>query len=84
MQKKGEGLMLLFGAILFVQGFGSAVTDSGWGVSFGVAALLREAGMPGWGDLVIGGTGCVFLALGAWRRLAARRDPVESRSNTSI
>ncbi|MFH8793375.1 hypothetical protein [Streptomyces sp. NPDC017941] len=76
--------MLLFGAILFVQGFGSAVTDSGWGTSFGVAALLREAGMPAWGDLVIGALGCAFLIWGGLRRAAARREPVESRSNTAI
>ncbi|MGA4843604.1 hypothetical protein [Streptomyces sp. G45] len=63
--------MLLLGVILFVQGFGSAVTEAGWDTSFGVTALLREAGAPGWCDLAIGAVGAALLLWTAIRRRAA-------------
>ncbi|MGW2224999.1 hypothetical protein [Streptomyces formicae] len=62
------GLLALFGLILVVQGFGSAITESGWNTSFGVSALLREANAPEWTDLLVGALGCVLLALAARRR----------------
>ncbi|MEV5975870.1 hypothetical protein [Streptomyces sp. NPDC052114] len=64
-----EGLLALFGFILLVQGFGSAITESGWDTRFGVSALLREAGAPGWTDLAIGALGCVLLAAAARGRM---------------
>lgn len=62
------GLLALFGFILVVQGFGSAITESGWDTGFGVSALLREANAPAWTDLVVGALGCVLLAVAARRR----------------
>ncbi|QEU94578.1 hypothetical protein [Streptomyces kanamyceticus] len=63
-----EGMLALFGFILIAQGFGSAITESGWDTSFGVSALLREANAPAWTDLLVGALGCVLLALAARRR----------------
>ncbi|MFJ2769774.1 hypothetical protein [Streptomyces sp. NPDC087300] len=68
----GEGTLTLFGFILIAQGFGSAITESGWDTSFGVSALLREAGAPAWTDLVVGALGCALLALAARRRFTRR------------
>ncbi|MFE0178805.1 hypothetical protein ACFWZ2_41525 [Streptomyces sp. NPDC059002] len=68
-KKNSGGLLALFGFILLVQGFGSAITESGWGTSFGVSAVLREAGAPGWTDLVVGALGCALLAAAARARL---------------
>ncbi|MEU0727119.1 hypothetical protein [Streptomyces sp. NPDC006140] len=46
-----QSLLWLFGAILTIQGFGSAVTEAGWDTSFGVGGLLRAAHVPEWGRL---------------------------------
>ncbi|WPO73928.1 MULTISPECIES: hypothetical protein [unclassified Streptomyces] len=70
--KSSGGLLPLFGCILLVQGFGSAVTEAAWDTSFGVSALLREAHAPAWTDLLVGVAGCVLLALAARRRIARR------------
>ncbi|WP_063795426.1 hypothetical protein [Streptomyces silaceus] len=64
-----EGLFALFGVILVVQGFGSAITEAGWDTSFGVSALLREAGAPAWTDLVVGALGCALLAVAVHGRM---------------
>ncbi|MEU6821500.1 hypothetical protein ABZ921_12785 [Streptomyces atriruber] len=66
--KSTSGLLALFGAVLLVQGFGSAITESGWDTSFGVSAVLREAGAPAWVDLVVGAVGCALLAAAARAR----------------
>ncbi|WP_433576235.1 hypothetical protein [Nocardia brasiliensis] len=58
---------LLFGFILFVQGLGSAVAEALWENSFGVAAMLRGSGFPGWSDYVIGALGAAALAVGLQR-----------------
>ncbi|QLE70456.1 hypothetical protein FGW37_01490 [Streptomyces rectiverticillatus] len=63
----------LLGAILFVQGFGSALTEALWNTGFGVAGLLRGAGLPQWTDLVVGAVGAVLLARAAVVRRAERR-----------
>ncbi|MFD9905041.1 hypothetical protein [Streptomyces sp. NPDC059063] len=63
--------MMVIGLVLLVQGFGSAVTEAAWDTSFGVTALLREAGAPAWCDLVLGALGAAVLAWGMCRRLAA-------------
>lgn len=60
----------VFGSILFIQGFGSALTEAVWQSSFGVAGLLRAAGMPGWTDLVVGAVGAGLLA---WALVQHRR-----------
>lgn len=49
----GQGLLWLFGAILVIQGFGSAITEAGWDTSFGVAAIscgqpICPSGQPSW------------------------------------
>ncbi|QEV17927.1 hypothetical protein [Streptomyces alboniger] len=67
-KKPSEGLLPLFGLILLVQGFGSAITEAAWNTSFGVSALLREANAPAWADLAVGVLGCVLLAMAARRR----------------
>ncbi|MEU0467573.1 MULTISPECIES: hypothetical protein [Amycolatopsis] len=51
----------IVGTLLFVQGFGSAVTDALWNTTFGVAGLLRAAGLPGWFDHVAGTVGAILL-----------------------
>lgn len=63
----------VIGAVLVVQGFGSAITESQWGTSFGVAGLLRAAGLPQWSDLVIGGAGVALLVWAAATRIEERR-----------
>lgn len=57
----------LLGVILLVQGFGSALTEALWSTSFGVAGLLRGAGLPQWTDLVVGAVGAVLLG---WAQVA--------------
>ncbi|MFD7294798.1 hypothetical protein ACFV9W_16060 [Streptomyces sp. NPDC059897] len=69
----GQGLLWLFGAILAVQGFGSAVTEAGWGTSFGVAALMRAAHVPEWATLLVGLAGLVLLGVAARRHRARGR-----------
>ncbi|MFB9523672.1 hypothetical protein [Streptomyces cremeus] len=69
----GEGLLWLFGTILVVQGFGSAITEAGWNTSFGVAGLLRAAHMPEWTTLLIGFAGVVLLGTAARAHHARRR-----------
>ncbi|MFJ4876969.1 hypothetical protein ACIP93_17365 [Streptomyces sp. NPDC088745] len=69
----GEGLLWLFGTILVVQGFGSAITEAGWNTSFGVAGLLRAAHMPEWTTLLIGFAGVVLLGMAARAHHARRR-----------
>ncbi|MEU5689112.1 hypothetical protein DEJ48_27050 [Streptomyces venezuelae] len=67
-KKSSAGLLALFGAVLLVQGFGSAITEAGWDTSFGVSALLREAGAPAWVDLAVGAVGCALLGVAARTR----------------
>ncbi|MEV6726173.1 hypothetical protein AB0M94_35175 [Streptomyces xanthochromogenes] len=57
----GQTALWIVGTLFFVQGFGSALTERVWDTSFGVAALLREAGVPTAWDLVVGGLGAVML-----------------------
>ncbi|MGK5695913.1 hypothetical protein ACSNOJ_24005 [Streptomyces sp. URMC 128] len=71
----GQGLLWLFGAILSIQGFGSAITEAGWNTSFGVAGLLRAAHVPEWGTLLVGCAGAALLAT------AARRHSTKSRAS---
>ncbi|WP_033321726.1 hypothetical protein [Streptomyces yerevanensis] len=69
----GQGLLWLFGAILAIQGFGSAITEAGWDTSFGVAGLLRAAHMPEWATLLVGFAGLALLGMAARRHYDARR-----------
>ncbi|MFD6276942.1 hypothetical protein ACFWFI_15400 [Streptomyces sp. NPDC060209] len=69
----GQGLLWLFGAVLVIQGFGSAVTEAGWDTSFGVAALLRAADTPEWTTLVIGSVGVVLWGVAASGRYGRKR-----------
>ncbi|MGI5350129.1 hypothetical protein ACQEU8_18380 [Streptomyces sp. CA-250714] len=69
----GQGLLLLFGAILVIQGFGSAITEAGWDTSFGVAGLLRAAHLPEWVTLLVGVAGTALLATAARRHYAQKR-----------
>lgn len=69
----GQGLLWLFGAILVIQGFGSAITEAGWDTSFGVAGLLRAAHMPEWATLLVGFAGLALLGMAARRRYGRRR-----------
>ncbi|MFD4635445.1 hypothetical protein ACFVYR_35455 [Streptomyces sp. NPDC058284] len=68
-KKSSVGMLTLFGFILLIQGFGSAITEAGWDTGFGVSAVLREAGAPAWTDLVVGALGCALLAAAARARL---------------
>jgi hypothetical protein len=63
----------VLGAVLAVQGFGSYATEALADTSFGVAGLLRAAGLPIWTDLVVGAAGAVLLAWAAARSRANRR-----------
>jgi hypothetical protein len=69
----GQGLLWLFGAILVIQGFGSAITEAGWDTSFGVAGLMRAAHMPEWTTLLVGFAGLVLLGMAARRHHTRRR-----------
>ncbi|GGS74999.1 hypothetical protein [Streptomyces violaceus] len=69
----GQGLLWLFGAILTVQGFGSAITEAGWNSSFGVGGLLRAAHVPEWGTLLVGCAGAALLATAARRHFTKRQ-----------
>lgn len=69
-----QSLLWLFGAILTIQGFGSAVTEAGWNTSFGVAGLLRAAHIPEWGTLLVGCAGVALLATAARRHARSRPD----------
>ncbi|CAL9296793.1 MULTISPECIES: hypothetical protein [Streptomyces] len=69
-----QGLLWLFGAILTVQGFGSAITEAGWNTSFGVSGLLRAADVPEWGALLVGCAGVALLATAARRHVRSRAD----------
>ncbi|MFJ9123143.1 hypothetical protein ACIRJS_03560 [Streptomyces sp. NPDC102340] len=69
----GQGLLWLFGAILVVQGFGSAITEAGWDTSFGVAGLMRAVHMPTWTTLLVGLAGLALLAMAARRHHARKR-----------
>ncbi|MEV5831318.1 hypothetical protein AB0L25_37705 [Spirillospora sp. NPDC052242] len=63
----------ILGTLLFVQGFGSAVTQTLWGTSFGVAGLARAADLPQWTDLLLGAAGAVLLVWAmAWRHTTGR------------
>ncbi|GAA3213473.1 hypothetical protein GCM10020256_13650 [Streptomyces thermocoprophilus] len=50
----GQGLLWLFGVILVIQGFGSAVTEAGWDTSFwrcgphASSPYARVDNPPGW------------------------------------
>lgn len=63
----------LLGAILFVQGFGSALSQALWSTSFGVASLLRAAGLPQWTDLAVGAVGALLLGWALVTHGAERR-----------
>ncbi|WP_188189444.1 hypothetical protein [Nonomuraea sp. SYSU D8015] len=63
----------ILGILLLVQGFGSAITQTLWDTSFGVAGLLRAAGLPPWTDLLLGAAGAVLLTWAlAWHNLRRR------------
>ncbi len=68
----GQGLLWLFGVILVIQGFGSAITEAGWDTSFGVAGLLRAAHMPEWVTLLVGFAGLALLGMAARRHYASK------------
>ncbi|ADD45363.1 hypothetical protein [Stackebrandtia nassauensis] len=63
----------VIGLVLFVQGFGSAITESLWHTSFGAAALLRSAGLPQWTDLLVGAVGVGLLVWAAARARSRRK-----------
>ncbi|MFI9048218.1 hypothetical protein [Streptomyces sp. NPDC053427] len=63
----------LLGALLFVQGFGSALTEALWSTSFGVAGLFRGVGLPQWTDLAVGAVGAALLGRALVARHAERR-----------
>jgi hypothetical protein len=69
----GQGLLWLFGAILAIQGFGSALTEAAWNTSFGVAGLLHAAHVPEWGALLVGCAGTLLLATAARRHFTKRQ-----------
>lgn len=63
----------MIGVVLLFQGFGSAITESYWDTSFGVAGVLRAIGLPQWGDLLIGAAGAALLVWAAARSIEGRR-----------
>jgi hypothetical protein len=74
-QTAAQSARWLIGTLLLVQGFGSAITEALNGTSFGVAGLLRAAGLPHWTDFVLGAAGMVLLmwALAWWITRKSRR-----------
>ncbi|GAB2989480.1 hypothetical protein [Saccharothrix stipae] len=71
--KPALSVQWVLGAVLVVQGFGSAVTEALWRTSFGVSGLLRVAGAPTWSDLVVGALGAALLVHGLIRREAGKK-----------
>lgn len=63
----------VIGLVLFVQGFGSAITESLWHTGFGVAALLRSTGLPQWTDLLLGAAGAGLLVWATARARSRRK-----------
>lgn len=73
-----QSVRWLLGTLLLVQGFGSALTEAFRGTSFGVAGLLRAAGLPHWTDFVLGGAGVLLLMWAlAWRITRKSRRAVQ-------
>lgn len=69
----GQSARWILGTLLLVQGFGSAATQELADTSFGVAGLLRAAGLPQWTDLLLGAAGAVLLTWALiWHRARAR------------
>ncbi|MGR6918744.1 hypothetical protein ACU635_31235 [[Actinomadura] parvosata] len=63
----------ILGILLLVQGFGSAIAEALWDTSFGVAGLLRAAGLPRGTGLLLGAAGAVLLAWAlAWHNARRR------------
>jgi hypothetical protein len=71
--KPALSVQWVLGAVLVVQGFGSAVTEALWRTGFGVSGLLRAAGVPTWSDLVVGALGAALLVHGLIRREARKK-----------
>ncbi|RKT52814.1 hypothetical protein [Saccharothrix australiensis] len=71
-ERRGGTAIFWVGVVLFVQGFGSAITEALWRTSFGVSALLRSAGVPAWSDFAVGALGAALLVGVLVRRGAAR------------
>ncbi|WP_327393804.1 hypothetical protein OG533_39710 (plasmid) [Streptomyces sp. NBC_01186] len=57
----GQSARWILGAVLCLQGFGTAVTEALWATGFGVAGLFRAAGFPSWTDFVVGAAGLALL-----------------------
>ena len=61
----------IIGAVLMVQGFGSALTEAVWHSSFGVSGILIGGfGAPAWVSWAIGAAGTALLA---WAAVLATR-----------
>ncbi|MFC7327896.1 hypothetical protein [Marinactinospora rubrisoli] len=67
-----QGVRWVLGTVLIIQGFGSAVTEAVWDTSFGVAGLLRGAGLPQWTDLLVGAAGAALLVWALAHRASGR------------
>ncbi|WP_034518443.1 hypothetical protein [Actinomadura rifamycini] len=67
----------ILGTLLFVQGFGSAVTQTLWDTAFGVAGLARASGLPEWTDLLLGAAGAVLLLWALARHHANGREQTD-------
>lgn len=74
----GQSARWILGTLLFVQGFGSAITQALWDTSFGVAGLARAAGLPQWTDLLLGAAGAVLLVWALAWHTARRRERVRA------
>jgi hypothetical protein len=72
--RRHGGWRWVIGVVLLVQGFGSAITESQWDTSFGVAGVLRAIGLPQWSDLIIGAAGVALLVWAAARTEGRRTD----------
>ncbi|MER6144701.1 hypothetical protein ABT174_32460 [Streptomyces sparsogenes] len=68
----GQSARWILGAVLFVQGFGTAVTEALWDTGFGVAGLLRASGLPSWTDFLVGAAGLALLVWAVVHRAGRR------------
>ncbi|RKS05460.1 hypothetical protein DFP74_1059 [Nocardiopsis sp. Huas11] len=66
------GLTLVTGLLLIVQGYGSGLTESLWGLAWGPLAWVGErVPLPAGAPFLLGTTGCVFVLAACF---AARHD----------
>jgi hypothetical protein len=64
---KLAGVLQAVGALLAIQGLGSAVAQHLWNYTFGIPALIRRFFvLPWWGAIALGAVGVLVFVFGLW------------------